>query len=99
MKTRIYITVVLIATSILGATAAGAQQNNPLHPSYFWDKTHVATPVTSNSSNTAIAITNPLHPGYFAAKAVQTAFISTVALNNYAYVDSRNPLHPSYRRN
>ena len=99
MKTRTYITVVLIATGIIGATTAGAQQNNPLRPSYFWDKTRVETPVTSNTGSAPIVITNPLQPGYFAAKATQTAFISTVALNHYAYVDNRNPLHPSYRRN
>ena len=99
MKTRTYLTVVLIATGIIGATAASAQPNNPLHPSYFWDKTKVETPVQSNAGPAVVAITNPLHPGYFAAKATQTAFISTVALNHYAYVDNRNPLHPSYRRN
>ena len=99
MKTRTYITVVLIATGIIGATAASAQPNNPLHPSYFWDKTRVATPVTGNVGSAVVAITNPLHPAYFVVKATQTAFISTVALNHYAYVDNRNPLHPSYRCN
>ena len=97
MKTRNFITVALIATGIIGATTVGAEQNNPLHPSYFWGKTNVETPLSGNSA--AIAITNPLHPGYFAAKAGHTAFVDTGASNIYAYVDNRNPLHPSYRRN
>ena len=99
MKSRTLTTAALIAYVIAAATTAGAIENNPLHPSYFWDKTRVETPVTGNAGAAVVAITNPLHPGYFAAKATQTAFISTAALNHYAYVDHRNPLHPSYRRN
>ena len=75
MKTRTFITVALIASGIIGATTAGAEQNNPLHPSYFWGKTQVETLAISNAGSVAIAITDPLHPGYFAAKAGQTAFV------------------------
>ena len=99
MKTRTFITVALIASGIIGATTAGAEQNNPLHPSYFWGKTQVETLAISNAGSVAIAITDPLHPGYFAAKAGPTTFVDAVASIRYAYVDTRNPLHPSYRRN
>ena len=98
MKTRNFITVALITTGITGATAAGAQQNNPLHPSYFRGTTDVETRAISDAGSTAIAITNPLHPSYFVAKAGQTAFVGTGARIFYAYGDNRNPLHPNFRR-
>jgi hypothetical protein len=86
----------LLAT--LGIGIANAAENNPLHPSYFWNKTQVAPVSQSGDGWNAAPITNPLHPGYFAARASAVPFTATGARQTGRYVDERNPLHPSYRR-
>ncbi len=88
----------LLATQLAGVSTADATENNPLHPSYFWDKTQVAVVPQNAGSAMAALITNPLHPGYFAAKVVAAPFVATGAPKTGRYVDDRNPLHPSYRR-
>ena len=88
----------LLATDIAGITTAGANENNPLHPSYFWDKTQVAVVPQNAGSAMAAPITNPLHPGYFAAKVLAASFVATGARKTGRYVDDRNPLHPGFRR-
>ena len=81
-----------------GVSTADATENNPLHPSYFWDKTQVAA-VTQNAGGAIAApITNPLHPGYVAAKVLASPFVATGARKTGRYVDDRNPLHPGFRR-
>ena len=98
MNVRHLIVASLLATDIAGITTAGANENNPLHPSYFWDNTPVGA-VTQNAGDTIAApITNPLHPGYFAAKVVAAPFVATGAPKTGRYVDDRNPLHPGFRR-
>ena len=88
----------LFATHLAGVTTAEADQNNPLHPSYFWDKTQVAVVPQNAGSAMAAPITNPLHPGYFAAKVLASPFVATGARKTGRYVDDRNPLHPGFRR-
>ena len=88
----------LLTTTLAGITNANANENNPLHPSFFWDKTPVGA-VTQNTGGTIAApITNPLHPGYFAAKVLASPFVATGAPRTGRYVDDRNPLHPGFRR-
>ena len=88
----------LLTTTLAGITTAGATENNPLHPSYFWDKAPVGA-VTQNAGGAIAApITNPLHPGYFAAKVLASPFVATGGPKTGRYVDDRNPLHPSYHR-
>ena len=69
----------LLATQLAGVSTADATENNPLHPSYFWDKTQVAAVPQNRGSAIAAPITNPLHPGYFAAKVVAAPFVATGA--------------------
>ena len=88
----------LLATQLAGVSTADATENNPLHPSYFWDKTPVGAVTQNAGSAMASPITNPLHPGYFAAKVLASPFVATGARKTGRYVDDRNPLHPSYRR-
>ena len=88
----------LLATHLAGVTTAQATENNPLHPSYFWDKTQVAAVPQNAGSAMASPITNPLHPGYFAAKVLASPFVATGARKTGRYVDDRNPLHPGFRR-
>lgn len=93
----------LIAASILAAnlasiSTAGATENNPLHPSYFWDKVQIKVVPKNTDLAIATPITNPLHPGYFAAKVSTAPFVATGASQNGRYVGDRNPLHPSFRR-
>ena len=88
----------LLATQLAGVSTAKATENNPLHPSYFWDKTPVAAVPQNPGGAIAAPITNPLHPGYFAAKVLVAPFVATGASQSGRYVDDHNPLHPSYRR-
>ena len=88
----------LLTTTLAGITTAGATENNPLHPSYFWDKTQVTAVPQNADGAMAAPIINPLHPGYFAAKVVTAPFVATGASQSGRYVDDHNPLHPSYRR-
>jgi len=88
----------LLTTTLTGITIAVAAENNPLHPSYFWDKTPVGAVTQSTGGAIAAPITNPLHPGYFAAKVFVAPFVATGYLQTGRYVDDRNPLHPGFRR-
>jgi hypothetical protein len=78
--------------------SASAAENNPLHPSYFWDKTQVTLTPNSAGNDVVAPITNPLHPGYFAAKASVAPFTETAVWSSHRDVNDRNPLHPSYHR-
>ncbi len=98
MNVRHFIVASLLATNIAGITTVGANENNPLHPSYFWDKTPVGAVTQNAGGANAAPITNPLHPGYFAAKLVAAPFVATGAPKTGRYVDDRNPLHPGFRR-
>ena len=72
----------LLTTTLAGITNANANENNPLHPSFFWDKTPVGA-VTQNAGGAIAApITNPLHPGYFAAKVLASPFVATGGAQN-----------------
>ena len=98
MNVSLIIAASLLTTIWAGITTAGATETNPLHPSYFWDKTQ-ATAVPQNADGAIAApITNPLHPGYLAAKIVAAPFVATGASQSGRYVHDHNPLHPSYRR-
>ena len=92
------ITASLLATSLTGLSTAGAGENNPLHPSYFWGKAKAAAVPKNTGVVIAVPITNPLHPGYFAAKVLASPFVATGARQPGRYVDDRNPLHPGFRR-
>lgn len=95
MKARNLINVAMLATGLIGASAANAASTNPLQPDYFWSRVNVETPVSANAR--FIEPTNPLQPNYYAAKAGDTAFVAT-ATTTVPYVDARNPLHPSFNR-
>ena len=88
----------LLVTQLAGVSTAEATENNPLHPSYFWDKTQVTAVLQNAGGAMAAPITNPLHPGYFAAKVLASPFVATGARKTGRYVDDRNPLHPGFRR-
>ncbi len=95
MKARTLINLAALATGLIGAVTANAATNNPLQPNYFWGKTNVET--VGSVGTISIAPTNPLQPAYFAAKAGSTTFVATAATAQ-AYIDARNPLHPSFKR-
>ena len=87
----------LFAIAIFGSSFANAQdQNNPLHPSYYADKTATVAISTAGGTKHYVDSRNPLHPTY--AQAVGGAWQSTGAGSAQAYVDNRNPLHPSFAR-
>ena len=88
----------LLTTTLAGITTVGATENNPLHPSYYWDKSQVTVVFKKADGAMPAPITNPLHPRYFAAKAGAAPFIATGTSKTGRYVDDRNPLHPSFRR-
>lgn len=88
----------ILTTALLAAPLVHAVPvNNPLHPSYFWDKAAAPAFVASNVDASPSAPTNPLQPNYYAMKSgVDVAFVSTAATKWPAVT---NPLHPQFRRN
>jgi hypothetical protein len=76
------------------AVAAQAKSDNPLGPSFYWDKYPVAKVVT-NGAKTYVDKHNPPHPSY---AHVKVDWQPTVAASDLAYVDRRNPLHPRFIR-
>jgi hypothetical protein len=58
--------------------------------------TVIAVSITSAPTASAQQPTNPLHPSYFAAKSVGINPISIAGGSRY--VDSHNPLHPTFAR-
>jgi hypothetical protein len=98
MNVNLLIVASLLATTLTGITTIQAAENNPLHPSYFWNKTQVAAVTAKPGSAVALPITNPLHPGFYAAKILTAPFVATGSSQTGKYVDDRNPLHPSFRR-
>ena len=96
MKARKLINLATLATAMIGAGSVNAATNNPLQPDYFWGKTNMDT--IASVGTIAIAPTNPLQPAYFAAKGASTTFVATAAATEQAYIDARNPLHPSFKR-
>jgi hypothetical protein len=77
---------VAIAVSALAAQAG----NDPTHPTYYWDK--VSAPEIKGSGERYVNANNPRDPGFYAKGAyVGASYVEP-------YVDSKNPLHPSFRK-
>lgn len=95
MKVRNLINTAVLTTGLVGAVVANAATSNPLQPTHFWGKVNVE--IRTSSAAKVVAPTNPLQPGYFAAKAGASTFIAT-ATSVKRYVDTSNPLHPSFKR-
>ena len=96
MLTSKTLAVVIATVATLSVNAyAAPQQDNPLHPAYYAER----TPVTFQYLPTQpyVDANNPLHPSY-AKTTFNDTWISTGAIGGNAYVDSGNPLHPSYKR-
>ena len=79
-------------------TNAADTVDNPLHPSYYSSRAKAPPPIVARNTTdfSAIARNNPLHPRY-AKTTFNAAWIATGVGEGKPYVDSRNPLHPSYR--
>lgn len=85
---------ITVAASALSLSTANAAEN-PLHPSFYmnkyagqsWVPTYLGEGVRYQDRN------NPLSPGYGVKIDQPAPLLSAEAV----YVDSRNPLHPSYR--
>jgi hypothetical protein len=76
------------------AVAAQAKSDNPLGPSFYWDKYPVAKVVT----NGAKPYVDKHNPRYLSYAHVKVDWQPTVAAGGVAYVDNRNPLHPRFIR-
>ena len=76
------------------AAAAHAKSDNPLHPSYYWDR-HAAVTESSSGEKAYVDNRNPRHPSY---AFVKVDWQPAGSLGGSAYRDSGNPLHPSFKR-
>jgi hypothetical protein len=97
-KTIAIVNAAVVAVMIAGASQASAQQqDNPLHPAYFANKS-AAVNITPNPHNKPYADSrNPLHPSY--VQAGDTAWRGAAATTqDVAYFDAHNPLHPAFAR-
>jgi hypothetical protein len=74
---------------------AAERQSNPLHPSYYAERTNVAFQYIPTQAY--VDARNPLHPSY-AKTTVRDEWMMTAAIGGKAYVDDRNPLHPAFKR-
>ena len=87
------------AIAIVSSSFANAQdQNNPLHPSYYANKTAAVAISTSGGGERYGDARNPLHPAYYVQGSVSTAWQASAAGSVPAYVGNQNPLHPSFVR-
>jgi hypothetical protein len=96
MNTRNTLKLSAAGIALAGSGVTHAADNNPLHPSYYWDKVNAPTIVEQHSAPPVI--TNPLHPSYYAGRASQSPFVGAAGKATDNYVDTHNPLHPLYKR-
>ena len=85
-----------LATSLAAIPSAQADMNNPLHPTYSFSKGDMNfAPIVSG--NLPYVDNSPLRPTYSFSK-VDTSWVGVGAASSIRYVDSRNPLHPAFKR-
>ena len=106
MSNKTFVSLAVIATvvaaALAGSLSAHAQprSNNPLHPSYFLDRTSVGKIKARGTGSVATNLntTNPLHPTYFLARLAGKGWVSTMSAKSTPWRDTRNPLHPGFDR-
>ena len=91
---QLFLGLAIITTAV--AAQANAGGNNPLHPSYYWDKAPEVQAVISGAKLYADN-RNPLHPSY-GRVAGGGDWQPAVKSTGVGYRDSNNPLHPSFKR-
>ena len=85
-----------LATSLAAIPSAQAGMNNPLHPTYNFSKGDMKfAPIVSD--NLPYVDNSPLHPTYSFSKG-DTSWVGVGAASSLPYADSRNPLHPAFKR-
>ena len=106
MSKKTFVSVAVISTVVgavlVGSLSAHAQprSNNPLHPSYFADRSNVGEIKGRGAGSVAtdLSTTNPLHPTYFAARLAGKGWLPTALAKSAPWRDTRNPLHPGFDR-
>lgn len=106
MSNKTFVSLAVIAavvgTALAGSLSANAQprSNNPLHPSYFSDRSSVGEIKGRGAGPVAIDLntTNPLHPIYFVARLAGKGWVPTAVAKSAPWRDTRNPLHPGFDR-
>lgn len=106
MKRKIFFSLTAVAT-LVGTILAGSlsahaapRSNNPLHPSYYSDRSNVPDVKSRGRGQTVVDTNaaNPLHPNYYAARLTDRVWAPTAKTIAAPYSDVMNPLHPSYKR-
>ena len=107
MSKKTFVSLLAVNTIVVGAALAGSfsahaqpRSNNPLHPSYFADRSNVGEIKGRGTGSVAadLSITNPLHPTYFVARLAGKGWVPTVSGKSAPWRDTRNPLHPGFSR-
>jgi hypothetical protein len=80
------------ATVMLSASAQAA--NNPLHPSFYQDKVTVET--KASDASRYVDSRNPLNAAF--TRTGEAKWMTTSNDSVVAYVNSGNPLSPSFKR-
>ena len=89
-----FVRATLVAALMAAPLAQAAGGNNPLHPTYFWDKANAPVILASTQDAGPTISTNPLHPSYYAAQSgVRSPFIGAAA----TWGPVTNPLHPQFK--
>lgn len=94
LNIRTLITAVTIAAASVNGFAA-ERQTNPLHPSYYAERVTIDFPVRTMERYADAG--NPLHPA-FTKTAFRAEWMVTAKGDGKPHMDSRNPLHPFFRR-
>ena len=106
MSKKTFVSLAVISTVVgavlVGSLSAHAQprSNNPLHPSYFADRSNLGEVKAKGTGPAAIDLntTNPLHLTYFAARLAGKGWVPTVSAKSALWRDTRNPLYPGFDR-
>lgn len=103
-KTSVSLAVIttVVGAALVGSLSAHAQprSNDPLHPSYFSDRTSVGEIKGRGTGSVTIDLntTNPLHPTYFVARLAGKGWVPTALAKSEPWRDTRNPLYPGFNR-
>jgi hypothetical protein len=92
MNVRTFARIVASATVVAAAAVHAAA--NPLEPGYYQGKP--AHEVAADLQAASYVDSSPLAPTFYEGKPAAT-FVATAATVSRVYVDSNNPLDPSYR--
>lgn len=102
MKSNQSVSALVLGTLLLafaGSSMAASDDNNPLNPSYYANRSHATALVGAGDASSEVSVdrSNPLRPSHYAERSEANAFVGTAASSGVPYMDAGNPLHPAHK--